>query len=99
MMEGKGRGNMSEKREEGNGGGWRFPPRPTIFFYFQIGNKRGKNWHREKSTKLPSLFFFFFHPSTFIDKDIIVIISLSFHFSILPTKHGLKLIFLSLLCH
>ena len=89
---------MSEKREERNGGGWRFPPRPTIFFYFQIGNKRGKNWHREKSTKLPT-FFFFFHPSTFIDKDIIVIISLSFHFSILPTKHGLKLIFLSLLCH
>ena len=71
---------------------------PPFSFTSKLGIKEERIGIEKKVQNYPH-FFFFSHPSTFIDKDIIVIISLSFHFSILPTKHGLKLIFLSLLCH
>lgn len=55
----------------------------TIFSPSKLGRKEERKWQWEKSTKL----FPLFHTSTFNNKGIIEIYFLSFHFSILPTKH------------
>ena len=57
---------------------------PPFFFTSKLGIKEERIGIEKKVQNYPH---FFFHPSTFINKDILVIISLSFHFFILPTKH------------
>ena len=72
------------KREEKREYGAEFLLGSPFFFLSKSWRKDKGKWQWEK--KLPPLFLY----STFNNKDIIVIFSFSFHFSIFSTKHMMK---------